>query len=170
MRKVKYFEDNLPTEPMTFHIVEMDMNEGWSESSPSKDCAQWGDDTFAEDDDVKAKDETRNYIELAGGQLLAWFVVDPRLVSGEVVFKPPRDLYRRIPMYLVCHWPKNPVDDASNFLGQAIEEEGCSGYGYVPIEMTKEEIKKLRLVRTIEAMDPDEAAMNVREEEAGDYW
>ncbi len=178
-KKVKIFEDWIDWrrslsederfEPLTFNIVELDMGDpkefGWA-SSPSKDAAQFDPDDELGDD---AKNEKRSYIKLAGGQLLAWFVVDPRVVSGELVYR-KRDRWGRInpnhdktPLWLVCHWPKNPIEKDTNFLGEAIHLEGCEGYGYIPIEMTPKEIKKLRLVRTIEASDPDEAGCEVRE-------
>ncbi len=188
--KVKYFEDwvewrrSLPDEkssltgederydPITFNIVELDVGDkkhsNWAKLSPSKDAAEHGEDVMPDG----AKDEKRSYVELAGGQLLAWFVVDPRIVNGELFYKKtdswgrPNPDFDKTPLWLVCHWPKNPVDDdPENFLGQAIHEEGCSGYGYIPFEMTPKEIKKLRLVRTIEASDPAWAGCAVREDE-----
>jgi hypothetical protein len=146
--------------------VELDVglrkHSNWAIHSPAKDAKRWGEDSF-EGDGEEAKDEKRNYVKLAGGQLLAWFVVDSRIVSGEMVYKSSTRNHKQTPLTLVCHWPKNAVEKDTNFLGQAIHAEGCEGYGYIPIEMTPKEIGKLRLVRTIEAATPDEASCEVRE-------
>jgi hypothetical protein len=157
-----FLEDNLPEKPITFNVVELDVSDIWGCQRPC-DGVDWI--------GQEAKDETRSYVELAGGQILAWFIVDPRLVSGELTYKPkpgytpeiPFD--GEVPLWLIGHLPKNPVlDDPENFLGAAIHMEGCEGYGYVPLSKSREEVGKLRIVRTIEALDPSEAEYEVREE------
>ena len=54
-------------ENLTFNVVELDVSDIWAEHRPCDD-ADWL--------EGEAKAETRNYVELAGGQLMALFIVD----------------------------------------------------------------------------------------------
>ncbi len=165
MSKIKSSYWQPGPEAKTFNVVEMDVSEVWAKHRP---C----DETFFENDEDEAqcKAEHRNYTELAGGELKAWFICDPddlgkpdkRTNTGEA----------RICLYFVGHvtstllWVE-PVGKPS-LLGRALREEGCSGYGYYGWGEDSDVVKSLRIVHTVEAESPSEAVSVVREETSWD--
>ncbi len=161
---------NPRNEKLTFHVVEMDISDLWSDDRP---CIE--ENIHCYENEEAARAETRTIAELAGG-LKALFVVDPRIVSGEVSYKKeewsgvvPHD--GEVPLFLVGHLPQNP-DNHDHLLAQALYLESCEGYGYRPLTEPADVVKKLPVVRTVEALDPDEAtflALEADEKEHGEF-